>query len=110
MLQDYLSCNIKFTKDKKRAWLGQFHVIKNMEKKFGKHVQDVWSHKTPDMPKFLIIRSVVDNEKISTKDQKEYQLGEGMMLYLVKHLHLNLANMTRELSRANDGANPVAYK
>ena len=43
-LQDYLSCKIKFSKDKKRAWLEQQHVIKNMEKKFGKLAQDVWSH------------------------------------------------------------------
>ena len=28
----------------------------------------------------------------------------------MKHSHPNLANITRELSKANDGANPVAYK
>ena len=33
-----------------------------------------------------------------------------MLLYLVKHLHLNLANKPRELSKANDSANPAAYK
>ena len=33
-----------------------------------------------------------------------------MLLYLVKHFCPNLANMTRELSKANDGANPAAYK
>ena len=33
-----------------------------------------------------------------------------MLLYLVKHLHPDLANMTRELSKANDGTNPGAYK
>ena len=31
-LQDYLSCKIKFSKDKKRAWLGQPHLIKNWKK------------------------------------------------------------------------------
>ena len=39
-----------------------------------------------------------------------YQLGIGMLLYLVKHVRPDLANMTRELSKANDGANPAAYK
>ena len=34
-LQDYLSCKIKFSMDKKRAWLGQLHLIKNLDKKFG---------------------------------------------------------------------------
>ena len=33
-----------------------------------------------------------------------------MLLYLIKHLRPDLANTTRELSRANDGANPAAYK
>ena len=29
-LQDYLSFEVKFSKDKKRAWLGQPHLIKNL--------------------------------------------------------------------------------
>ena len=33
-----------------------------------------------------------------------------MILYLVKHSHPNLANATREVSKANNGANPAAYK
>ena len=49
-LQDYLFCKRKFYKDEKRAWLGQPHLIKNMEKKFCKHMQDVQSHKTPGRP------------------------------------------------------------
>ena len=32
-----------------------------------------------------------------------------MLLYLVKHLCPNLANVTRELSKAYDGANSAAY-
>ena len=33
-----------------------------------------------------------------------------MLLYLVKHSCPDLANMTRESSKVNDGANPAAYK
>ena len=44
------------------------------------------------------------------EDQRTYQSGIGMPLYLVKHLRPDLANATRELSKANDGANPAAYK
>ena len=33
-----------------------------------------------------------------------------MLSYLVKHWHPDLANMTRELSKTNDGVNPAAYK
>ena len=84
--------------------------MKKMEMKFGECMQDVWSHKTSVMPKCLIVRPVVDNEKISTKDQWDYRLGAGILLYHVRHLPPNLANATRELSRANNGANPAAYK
>ena len=34
-LQDYLSCEVKFSGKKKWAWLGQPHLIKNLEEKFG---------------------------------------------------------------------------
>ena len=33
-----------------------------------------------------------------------------MLLYLVEHSCPDLANMTRDLSKANDGMNPAAYK
>ena len=98
-LQDYLSCEIKFSEDKKRAWLGQPYLIKNMEKKFGEFIQDVWSHKTTGMTKFLIIRPTVNSEKISAEDQWVYQLGVGILLNLVTHSCYDLANVTRELSK-----------
>ena len=53
---------------------------------------------------------MIESKKISTKEQHDYQLGVGMLLYLVKHLHPNLANVTRELSKATDNANSAAYK
>ena len=93
-LQDYLSFKINFSEEK-RVWLGQLHLKKCMKIKFGKHMQDVRSHKTPGMPKFLVVRPMIGSEKISTKDQWEYRLGVGMLLYLVKHLHPDLANTTR---------------
>ena len=51
-----------------------------------------------------------ENEKISNEDQQDYQSGEGMLLNLVKHSCLDLANATRELSKVNDSANPAEYK
>ena len=44
------------------------------------------------------------------KDQRMYLSGIGMLLYLVKHSHPDIANATRELSKTNNGANPAAYK
>ena len=105
-LQDYLSCKIKISDDKKHAWLGQSNLIKNLGSKFG----EVWSHKTPSTPKFLTMGPMKDIKKISMEDQQKYQLGIGMLLYLVKYLPPDLANTTRELSKANNIANPAAYK
>ena len=34
----------------------------------------------------------------------------GMTLYLVKHSSPDIANITRKLSKANDGVNTVAFK
>ena len=109
-LLDYLSCKIKISYDKKHAWLGQSHLIKNLKRKFGILIQEVQSHKNTSTPKFLIIRPTEDIKKILMEDQQTYWLGIGMLLYLVKHLCPDLVNVTRELSKANDRANPAAFK
>ena len=49
-------------------------------------------------------------EKISVEDQQIYRSGVGMLLYLVKHSRPDIANVTRELSKANNGVNPAMYK
>ena len=67
-LQNYLSCKINFSDDKKCAWLGQPHLIKNLENKLGGLINEVWSHKTPGTPKFLIFRLTEEDEKILAKD------------------------------------------
>ena len=86
-LQDYLSCEMKLSEDKKRAMLEQLHLVKNMEKKFGGLVWDIQSHKTSNTPKFLIMRPMVESKKISTEGQQDYCLDIGMLLYLIKHLY-----------------------
>ena len=68
-LLDYLSCEVNLSEHKKRAWLGQPHIIMNTKKKFGELIHESWSHKTPGMPNFLIFRPMVEGKKISTEDQ-----------------------------------------
>ena len=82
-LHDCLFCEIKISDD---------------TKKFRKCMKDVWSHKTPGMPKLLIVKPMAKSKKFSAKDQQNYWPGVGMLLFLVKHLCPNLANITRELS------------
>ena len=46
-LQDYLSCEIKILDNRKCAWLGQPHLIKNLKSKFEKLVNEVQVIKLP---------------------------------------------------------------
>ena len=62
------------------------------------------------MPKYLIVRSIIEIEKILVEDQKEYWSRVGMLLYLLKHSRPDIANVTRKLSKANYGANSAAFK
>ena len=43
---------------------------KKLGKKFGEHIQDVWSHKSLGTSKFLIVCPMVEIEKISAEDQQ----------------------------------------
>ena len=90
--------------------MGQPYLIKNLKSKFEKIVNKIWSHETPSTPKFLIMRLMEDIKKILIEDRQMYQSGIWMLLYLVKHLHLDIANATKELSNTNDGVNPATYK
>ena len=107
---DYLSCEVKFNKDKTRAWLGQPHMIKKIEKAFGEKVSRLREYKTPGTPGFGIVRPKDDSEKISSEMQSEYMSGVGMLLYLVKYSRPDIANAVRELTKCMDGATPAAYK
>ena len=88
------SCKIEFSNDKKHAWLGQPQLIKNLENKFRGLVNN-WTLKSLGTSKFLIIMHTEENEYIWAKDQKDYQSGVGMLLYLVKHLCPILATVAR---------------
>ena len=55
-LEDYLSCNIIFDKDKRKAWIGQLHLIMKMGKKFGNLVNRIGAPFTPGTPTMQVIR------------------------------------------------------
>ena len=38
LMGDYLSCEVQFNEEKTRAWLGQPHMTKKIEKAFGEKV------------------------------------------------------------------------
>ena len=55
-MHDYLSCYVNFSQYRKQAWLGQPHLIYNLEKKFGKEVIGLRKCLTPGTPSLQNIR------------------------------------------------------
>ena len=74
-LQNCLSSKMKFSKDKRRAWLRQLHLIKNLVKKFRDHVKKFEAMKFQVCPNFIIVMPFIENEKISTENQREFRQG-----------------------------------
>ena len=54
-LQNNLSCKIRFSKDKKKALLGQPYLIENLKKKFDKQVMKAKCPRMPGVPKLMIL-------------------------------------------------------
>jgi hypothetical protein len=109
-MTDYLSCEILFSRDRKKCWIGQPHLIQKLEKKFGKMVTTLQKFRTPGTPSCGIVRPSDDKFKVSLEDQTLYPSGVRMLLYLVKHSRPGIANVVRELSKVKDGATMAAMK
>ena len=109
-LEDYLSCEIRVNKARSKAWLGQPHLIKKLEKKFGDMVKHLMEYKTPGTPHTGVVRPKDEDLLVGDSQQELYRSGVGMLLYLVKHSRPDIANAVRELSKCMTGANAAAYK
>ena len=68
------------------------------------------SYATPGTPGKIMIREKDEAQLISKEDQKFYQSGVGMLLYLVKHSRPDIANPVRKLSKVLDDAKHEAFK
>jgi hypothetical protein len=109
-LSDYLSCEIRFNANKTKAWIGQPHLLKGLEKKFGDMVKSSQTYRTPGTPGKGVQRPKEGDERISPDQQSLYRSGVGMLLYLVKHSRPDISNAVRELSKSMDGASLAAFK
>jgi len=101
---DYLSCEVKFNKTGNRAWLGQPHLIKKLEKTFGEEVSHMKTYKTPGTPGQGITRPREGDVTLPAERQARFQSGTGMLLYLIKHSRPDIANAVRELTKVMDKA------
>ena len=109
-LTDYLSCEIKFDKDRTKAWIGQPHMVKKIETMFGEEVSKKQVYRTPGTPGLGLVKVQNEEEKVSPEKHSRYRTGVGMLLYLIKHSRPDMANAVRELSKVLDGPNKSAYK
>ena len=109
-MSDYLSCEIRFNKEKTKARIGQPHLLKSLEKKFGDKVKQNQTYKTPGTPGKGVIRPKEGDTTISEELQSEYRSGVGMLLYLVKHSRPDISNPVGELSKCMSGATEAAHK
>jgi hypothetical protein len=66
--------------------------------------------KTSSAPKTLIMRPKDGDPLISPEQQKQFRMGVGMLLYLVKHSRPEISNSVRELSNVADGATEAHFK
>ena len=109
-LKDYLSCEIKFSKDKKKAWIGQPNMIKKILKVFGEEVKSLQKYRTPGTPGHGLVRPKAEEDKIPKEKHSRYRTGVGMLLYLIKQSRPEIGNAVRELTKCLDGATEAAYK
>ena len=109
-LADYLSCEIKFDKNKTKAWIGQPHLMKKLRNKFETMVSDLQVYKTPGTPGQGVVRPNEGDHLVTSEMQTDYRSAVGMLLYLVKHSRPDISNAVRELSKCMDRADYDAFK
>ena len=107
-LKDYLSCEIEETR--KGLWLGQPHMMKKLNDKFGDEVSKLPTYRTPGTPNMRLSKPDEEEKMVDQEEQSLYRTGVGMLMFCVKHSRLDIMNPTRELSKLLGAATPGAMK
>jgi hypothetical protein len=104
-MNKFVGCHIRDTTDKDGVWIHQPKLLKNLNASFKDLIEDnVRVFKTTSAPKTLIIRPKDGDPLISPEKKKQFRMGVGMILYLVKHSCPDISISVRELSKVADGA------
>ena len=109
-METFVGCQIIENEQRNTIWLHQPKLIKHLKEQFGELVANLKPVKTPAAPRTNISRPEKGDTLISAADQSKFRSGVGMLLYLVKHSRLDIANAVRELSKVADGANHAHWK
>ena len=79
-LEEYLGCKILFSKDRKKAWIGQVGTLKKLEKTFGKDVENMRKYTVAGSVGKGVLRPKNDEEFLGYDEQAKYRSGVGMLL------------------------------
>ena len=107
-LDDYLSCKITFDRKRNLEWIHQPNFITKSENKFGDCMKYLQVYKTPRTSGLRTLRN--PNTTVDIDKHAMYQIGVGVLLYLLKHTCPDIANDARELSKSLDCLCTAAYK
>jgi hypothetical protein len=80
-----LLCEIKFNWDMSKAWFGQPHLVKKIEKSFGQYIEGSYKYLTPGTPGYAIVHPLKVEDKLSVEKQTIFRSGVGILLQFVKH-------------------------
>ena len=110
-MEEYVGCSV-YRKGNGNLVMHQPHLLKKIEREFGKEMESVRTYATPAGPGETVIR-MKENDDVSLQlepeKQTRYRCGVGMLLYLIKFSRPDLSNSVRELSKAMDRATETHY-
>jgi hypothetical protein len=99
------------TTEKEGFWIHQQKPLKNLKTNIKDPIEQIARvFKTLSAPKTLIMRPKDGDPLISTEEQKQFRMGVGMLLYLIKHSFPDISNSVRELSKVADGSTEAHFK
>ena len=92
------------------GWIGQPHMVKKIEKNFGKEVPNVQNYTTPGTPGFKLHKASEESEMIDDDLQSRLRTGVAQLMFLIKHSRPDHVSAVRELSKALGKAMEAACK
>ena len=112
-VEEYLGCRID-TSRKGEIMVHQPHIYKHLKDKFQDVLEMKWEEEerkaTPSTSSFRLMRVKEGKGVLTQEEQTLFRCGVGILLYLVKQTRPDLANGTRELSKAMDVANYTHWR